>query len=480
MELENQRRPVSSSPLRVGVVFRTACLKGPDSRMFIGLRGPMVGIIMFSKIFDSSAPDFDSRLNDLVSGRRTSLVDSEITGEVAAIIKDVASRGDEAVCDWCEKLDGYRPALDTMEVPTERIWAAVEQADPDVVLALEQAHERIEQYHQGVAPEGCHPLGPDAGIRQRIVPIQSVGVYVPGGRAAYVSSVLMNVVPARVAGVEEVIMVTPAPRGVVPEAVLAAAAIAGVDRLFSVGGVPAIAALTFGTEHIPRVDKIVGPGNRYVAEAKRQVFGAVGIDMIAGPSEVLVLCDCDDYVGFAAADLIAQAEHDPCAVPMLLVPDSSLFDKVVEEIGVQLDELPRKDIVTQSISEQGIAFIVPERDQWSHILNQIAPEHLELLSDDAEELSLEVHAAGAVFLGPWSPEAVGDYAAGPDHVLPTSGTARFTSVLGTADFCRRMSVIHLDQKQSAELGPTVITLARSEKLEGHARSMEIRLRDTNN
>ncbi len=430
---------------------------------------------MLKTLLDRADTTFEPALNAWLQARRPGASDPALRDRVAEILAAVRDEGDEALLRLSRELDGRQAAdVEDLEVPTERVWAAVEQADPDVVLALEEAHERLERYHQGLLPEARHPLGADGPAYQRVLPVDRAGVYVPGGRAAYPSSVLMTAVPARVAGVDEVIMVSPAPGGEIPEAVLAAAAIAGVDRVFRLGGAHAIAALAFGTASVPRVDVIVGPGNAWVAEAKRQVFGLVGIDMVAGPSEILVALSDPAHADLAAADLLAQAEHDPQAIPMLLVPSRALLQEVTARIEARLESLPRKKIVRASLRGRGLGIVEPALDAWPALCDRLAPEHLELLGADAEAMASALRFAGALFVGPFSPEALGDYCAGPDHVLPTAGTARFASPLGPEDFMRRMSVLRFPRAEAEALRSIVTTLARAEGLEAHARSMEAR------
>jgi len=432
---------------------------------------------MFRTVLDTKDPSFRSKLTQWMRQNRAVTRDGAVTQRVEEILSDVRERGDLAVLEWTKTLDKLSvPSAMELELPIEEVWEAVETTDPEVLEAIEHAHERIEAFHQALVPSDKFPFGEDGPAYQRSVPLRRVGVYVPGGRAAYPSSVLMCVTPAKVAGVEEVVMVTPAPNGKVPRPVLAAAAIAGVDRVFTIGGAQAVGALAFGTEMIPAVDKIVGPGNQYVAEAKRQVFGTVGIDMIAGPSEVLVALLDPTLHKMAAIDLLAQAEHDPSAVPMLLVSCASDLESVCDAIEEELKDLPRADLARQSLNEQGLALIVSDHDLWPSLCNELASEHLELLGSDeaAQAMASSIDVAGALFVGSHSPEALGDYAAGPDHVLPTAGTARFASPLGPEDFRRRMSVLQFSQKECASLRDTVRVLARAEGLEAHARSIEAR------
>jgi histidinol dehydrogenase len=436
------------------------------------------GYLMFCTVLDASNPTFRAEFSAWLGENRSPGRDADVTDTVGKILDDVRNRGDEALLEWTRTLDGFTVTeASALEIPIEQVWEAVEITPPELLEAIEHAHERIEAYHSGLIPEARHPLGDDGPAYQRIIPLKRVGVYVPGGRASYPSSVLMCVTPAKVAGVDEVIMVSPASAGGLPTSVLAAAAIAGVDRVFTLGGAQAIGALTFGTETVPSVDKIVGPGNRYVAEAKRQVFGQVGIDMIAGPSEILVVLLDPEFSDLAASDLLAQAEHDPSAVPMVLVSNVEQLDRVRGHLQERLSDLPRADIARTSLEEKGLALVVPDRSIWAAICDEIAAEHLELLGapDQASGLASEISNAGAVFVGAHSPEALGDYVAGPAHVLPTAGTARFVSPLGPEDFCRRMSVLRFNGEELRALADTVCTLARAEGLEGHARSIEARI-----
>ena len=358
-----------------------------------------------------------------------------------------------------------------------RLISALENIPREQREALEQAAARIRAYAERQKLTSWQYTEDDGTVLgQQIAPLDSVGLYVPGGKAAYPSSVLMNAIPARVAGVGELVMVVPTPGGEVNELVLAAAAVAGVDRVFTIGGAQAVAALAYGTETVPRVDKIVGPGNIYVATAKRMVFGAVGIDMIAGPSEILVVCDGDTDPDWIALDLFSQAEHDEDAQSILVSPDAAFIDRVMESMERLLAEMPRADIITASINGRGIAIEVRDIDEAIEVANFIAPEHLELSLADAENVARRIRHAGAIFMGRYTAEAVGDYCAGPNHVLPTSRTARFSSPLGVYDFQKRSSLIGCSAEGASTLGRIASMLARGEGLVAHARSAEKRIK----
>ncbi len=424
---------------------------------------------------DSSQADFDDRLQALIAWE-DDLAES-VVDTVAAIIADVRRRGDEALLDYTRRFD--RLALESgaaLEVPSERLVAALDAIDPEQRRALQQAAERIRSYHQHQVleswqyrDEGGNLLG------QKITPLARVGIYVPGGKASYPSSVLMNAIPAKVAGVAEIIMVVPAPDGQLSDMVLAAAGIAGVDRVFTVGGAQAVAGLAYGTETLPAVDKIVGPGNIFVATAKRQVFGQVGIDMLAGPSEILVICDGSTDPDWVAMDLFSQAEHDENAQAILLSPDQAFIDAVLASIERQLSSMPRADIIAASLASRGAVIKTQDLQEAVTISNSVAPEHLELSVADPEALLEQITDAGAIFMGRYTSEALGDYCAGPNHVLPTSGTARFSSPLGVYDFQKRSSVIMCSEQGVRELGEIASVLARGEELTAHARSAELRL-----
>lgn len=402
--------------------------------------------------------------------RRAAQANTEIDKAVAAIMESVKQNGFSAVSDYSQRFDGKAP----YEIPPETLRAAYDDCPAALREALEQAADNIRDYNQRLLIESMEWTSPDGGKVGRLVRGMSrVGIYVPGGTAAYPSSVLMNAVPAKVAGVEEVIMVTP-PTENLSTAVLAAAYIAGVDRCIAVGGAQAIAALTYGAGPIPRVDKLVGPGNAYVAAAKRMAYGNLDIDMIAGPSEVLVVADDSADPTYVAADLLSQAEHDKLASAVLLTTSASLAQAVDAEIIRQTGYLGRTDIIFQSLRDFGCAIVCKDLEQAVEIANEIAPEHLELAVKAPRELLPKVKNAGAVFLGEWSPEPLGDYMAGPNHVLPTSGTARFFSPLSVDSFLKTMSVVEYSRESLASVKDQVIALARSERLTAHANSIEVR------
>jgi histidinol dehydrogenase len=394
---------------------------------------------------------------------------------VLDIIADVRKRGDRALFEWAERLDGAK--LESLRVSDEEIEQAVRRADREFIRSLEKAAERIRRFHEKQKERSWFETEESGAILGQLVrPLQRVGIYVPGGRAVYPSSVLMNAIPARVAGVKEMIMITPPrPDGTIADAVLVAARIAGVTAVFKAGGAQAIAALAFGTESVPAVDKIVGPGNLYVALAKRAVYGQVDIDSIAGPSEIAVVADETAHAGYVAADLLSQAEHDPLASSVLITPSAELAGLVQAEIERQCDRLERREIAERSIREQGAIVLVRDLDEAFDMANQIAPEHLEIMVREPWNWLGKVKNAGAVFLGSWSSEPVGDYLAGPNHVLPTSGTARFFSPLGVGDFLKRTSVISYTREALQVDGPDVIRLAEAEGLGGHAAAIRIRL-----
>lgn len=423
---------------------------------------------------DAAAPDFDTRLDALLAW--DSVSDAGVAQVVAEIIEAVKSRGDAAVVDYTNRLDRRSvSAMSELVVPAAELTAALEAIAPEQRQALEVAAQRVRDYH-------CHQLASSwqyteadgTVLGQKITAMDRVGLYVPGGKASYPSSVLMNAIPAKVAGVTELTMVVPAPDGVLNPLVLAAAAIAGVDRVITIGGAQAVAALAYGTDTIARVDKIVGPGNIYVATAKRAVFGQVAIDMIAGPSEILVLCDGATDPEWIAMDLFSQAEHDEQAQSILVSPDADFLDAVEKAMGKLLPEMSRRDIISQSLAARGALIKVPDMAAAVALSNRIAPEHLELSVADPEALLPDIRHAGAIFMGRHTPEALGDYCAGPNHVLPTSGTARFSSPLGVYDFQKRSSIIHCSPAGAAALAKTAATLAYSEDLEAHARSAEYR------
>lgn len=411
-------------------------------------------------------PGFDAALAALT--RFDAAESPQVRDAVRAILNAVRARGDAAVLEYAARFDGVSArSLRELEVRPR-----VEISGPQLA-ALRVAHERIRAFHERQRqPSWDYTEADGTKLGQLVTPLERVGLYVPGGKAAYPSSVLMNAVPAKVAGVREIVMVSPNPNPLV----LAAAALAGVDRVIGIGGAHAVAALAYGTESVPRVDKIVGPGNVYVAEAKRQVFGQVGIDMIAGPSEVLVIADGSVPAEWVAMDLFSQAEHDENAQALLLCPDKAYLDGVAAAMVRLLGEMPRRDTIAASLEGRGALIETRDLDEACAVANRVAPEHLELLVANPEALAAKIRNAGAVFLGRWSSEAIGDYCAGPNHVLPTSGTARFSSPLGVYDFQKRTSVISVSQSAARTLGETAKTLAEGEGLSAHARSAEMRFK----
>lgn len=424
---------------------------------------------------DKGDPDFDACLDQLLAW--DSVSDADVAQTVAAVLGDIRRSGDQALLDYTRRFDGVEvESVAALEFSQQQLQAALVEIDSDQRAALERAAQRIRDYHQHQRQESWQYQEADGTVLgQQVRAMEKVGLYVPGGKATYPSSVLMNAIPAKVAGVQELIAVSPTPGGSVNKMVLAAAAIAGVDRLFAIGGAQAIGALAYGTETIPRVDKIVGPGNIYVATAKRQVFGSVGLDMIAGPSEILVVCDGKTDPDWIAMDLFSQAEHDEDAQALLVSPCADFLDAVAASIERLLPEMERSDIIRQSLSARGALIKVADMDEAIALINRIAPEHLELSVDEPEQYLPQIVHAGAIFLGRHTPEALGDYCAGPNHVLPTSGTARFSSPLGVYDFQKRSSLINCSAAGSASLAATASVLARGESLTAHARSAEYRL-----
>ncbi len=401
---------------------------------------------------------------------RAAQANGEITRRVADILEDVRVRGYEAVREYSLRFDRTEP----YEIPASRLEEAYAACDPALIAALEHAAKNIRDYNEMLLTRSGRWTSPDGGQVGRIVRgLTRVGIYVPGGTAAYPSSVLMNAVPAQVAGVEEIVMVTP-PTENLNDAVLAAAKIAGVHRVIALGGAQAVAALTYGADWIPQVDKLVGPGNAYVAAAKRLAYGTLDIDMVAGPSEVLVIADCTADPKFVAADLLSQAEHDRLASAWLLTDSLELAQAVDEEMARQTGYLSRSEIMEESVARFGAAIVCPDLHRCAELANLVAPEHLEIVTEDPEALLPEIKNAGAVFLGAWSPEPLGDYLAGPDHVLPTSGTARFFSPLSVEAFLKSMSVIRFDRSSLSGLKDEIITLAQAEHLTAHANSIQVR------
>jgi histidinol dehydrogenase len=417
---------------------------------------------------------FEAGFRALLEQKRESAAD--VDAAVAAIIDDVARRGDSALIEYTRRFDRLDLAAHELRVSPQEIAAGAAAASPETIAALSVAAERIERFHRRQLPAPIDYVDA-AGVwlAQRWTPIAAVGLYVPGGTAAYPSSVLMNAIPARVAGVERLVMAVPAPDGVLNPLVLAAARLAGIDEIYRIGGAQAIAALAYGTATIPPVDKIVGPGNAYVAAAKRRVFGRVGIDMIAGPSEILVVADRDNDPRWIAADLLSQAEHDGAAQAILFTDDAGFAAAVEAAIAAHLRALPRADIARASWQRHGAIVILDDFAEAADLIDRIAPEHLELALAEAEALAARVRHAGAIFLGRHTPEAIGDYIAGPNHVLPTARSARFASGLGVLDFLKRSSLVRCDRASLAALAPAAIRLAEAEGLAAHALSLAIRL-----
>ena len=426
---------------------------------------------------NANQSDFAEHLDALLAWEGVS--DKAVNDRVEEIIAAVRANGDAALVEYTERFDGL--SVDSMAdliLDRKRLELALERITPEQREALSVAAERVRSYHEHQRQDSWRYTEADGTVLgQQITPLDRVGLYVPGGKASYPSSVLMNAIPAKVAGVPEVVMVVPTPRGEINELVLAAACLAGVDHVFTIGGAQAVAALAYGTESVPQVDKIVGPGNIYVATAKRAVFGQVGIDMIAGPSEILVVCDGQTDPDWIAMDLFSQAEHDEDAQSILLSPDADFLDAVEASLNRLIGELERDAIVRVSLETRGALIKVDDLQQACVLTNRIAPEHLELSVADPEALLPHVRHAGAIFMGRYTPEALGDYCAGPNHVLPTSGTARFSSPLGVYDFQKRSSIIFCSPEGASELGKTASVLARGESLTAHARSAEYRIKN---
>ena len=425
---------------------------------------------------DAASQDFDTQLSQLLAWE--SVADEQVESTVAEILREVRERGDVAVIEYTNRFDRrqLRSAADFC-LTREALQAALGRIAPAERRALEEAAERVRAYHQRQLQDSWQYSEADGTVLgQQITPMERVGIYVPGGKASYPSSVLMNAIPAKVAGVDCVTMVVPAPDDQLNDLVLAAAAIAGVDQVFTIGGAQAVAALAYGTDSIARVDKIVGPGNIFVAAAKRAVFGQVAIDMIAGPSEILVICDGATDPDWIAMDLLSQAEHDEQAQSILLCTDSGFLAAVADSLEKLLGELPRREIAAKSLAERGALIKVASLEDAIALANRIAPEHLELSVEDPQQYLPLIRHAGAIFLGRHTAEALGDYCAGPNHVLPTSGTARFSSPLGVYDFQKRSSIIFCSPAGADQLGRIASTLARGEGLEAHARSAEYRVK----
>ncbi|MDQ5888949.1 MAG: histidinol dehydrogenase [Pseudomonadota bacterium] len=424
---------------------------------------------------DSQAPDFRSRLHALLAFETAQ--DPQVDHAVQAILADVKQRGDAAVLEYTCRFDkSTATSLNQLEMSQATLKAAYDTLPEREKNALTQAAQRVRSYHERQKQQSWQYTDEDGTLLgQKITPLDRIGIYVPGGKAAYPSSVLMNAMPAQVAGVEEIIMVSPARGGDEQQLVLAAAYLAGVHRVFSIGGAQAVAALAYGTETIPQVDKIVGPGNAYVAAAKRHVFGVVGIDMVAGPSEILVICDGSTDPDWIAMDLFSQAEHDEIAQSILLCPDQAFIDQVQASIDKLLPQMPRREIIAASLANRGALIKVGSMDEACDIANFIAPEHLELSVAQPHDWLPKLRHAGAIFMGRFTSESLGDYCAGPNHVLPTSRTARFASPLGVYDFQKRTSLIEVSAAGAVSLGKIASVLAHGEGLQAHARSAELRL-----
>ncbi|MDJ0955354.1 MAG: histidinol dehydrogenase [Arenicellales bacterium] len=428
------------------------------------------------KRISSTDPNFDSELDALLN--RAHGVDQDVHAVVVDIIERIRLQGDQALVQLTRDLDrlDVRSAAE-LKAPAGESGRVLARINPKLRQALENAADRIRTYHQRQQLQSWEYVEQDGTrLGQKVTALDRVGIYVPGGKAAYPSSVLMNAIPARIAGVKEIIMTVPTPGGEVNDGVLAAAAVAKVDQIFYVGGAQAIAALAYGTDTIPRVDKIVGPGNTYVATAKKLVFGQVGIDMFAGPSEVVVCCDASVDPEWIAMDLCAQAEHDELAQAIVISTDGAMLDRVGMALNDLVPTLERADIVKTALQGQGGLIQVKDMQETVQVINRIAPEHLQLMVDNPRPMVDSVRHAGAIFIGPYSAEALGDYCVGPNHVLPTSGTARFSSALGVYDFQKRTSLIECSQPGASELAGTASTLARAESLTAHARSAEYRMK----
>ena len=427
------------------------------------------------KRYNSTQPDFDAQLKQLLAFEGDQ--DAAIEATVAEILNAVKTRGDAAVLEYSQRFDRLQAtSMAELELPKARLEEALTNLPHAQREALEQAAQRVRAYHERQVMQSWSYTEADGTmLGQQVTALDRVGLYVPGGKAAYPSSVLMNAIPAKVAGVTELIMVVPTPGGQLNELVLAAAAVCAVDRVFTIGGAQAVGALAYGTQTVPQVDKIVGPGNAYVAAAKRRVFGVVGIDMIAGPSEILVICDGKTDPDWIAMDLFSQAEHDELAQSILLSPDAAFLDAVAASIEHLIETMPRKEVIRTSLTDRGALIQVKDLDEAVAIANFIAPEHLELSVDEPEKWAKRIKHAGAIFMGRMTCEALGDYCAGPNHVLPTSRTARFSSPLGVYDFQKRTSLIQVSQQGAQHLGKIAATLAYGEGLQAHAKSAEYRI-----
>ncbi|MBS1033388.1 histidinol dehydrogenase [Gluconobacter cerinus] len=426
------------------------------------------------KRLDTLSASFEKDLANLLADRSSD--ERSVAEPVRAILADVRQRGDEALCDYTARFDRLTLPAEKLRISAEEIATQADLVPSDLMDALKTAARRIEAFHAAQMPKDLD-FTDDEGIRlgMRWTALDAVGLYVPGGKAAYPSSVLMNALPARVAGVQRVAMCVPSPDGVLNPLVLAAARLCGVEEIYRIGGAQAVGAMAYGTELIAPVDRIVGPGNAFVAEAKRQVFGHVGIDSIAGPSEVVVVADGNNDPRLAAIDLLAQAEHDEQAQAILITTDAAFADAVTAAVQTELETLPRTAIAAKSWEDHGAVIVVRDLDEAARIVNQLAPEHLEVLLDEPRAFSAKIRHAGAIFMGRYCPEAVGDYVGGPNHVLPTSRTARFASGLSVFDFIKRTTTIEADEAGLEKIGPAGVALAQAEGLDAHALSLSLRL-----
>lgn len=427
------------------------------------------------KLLKYSDPSFASDFDALVNDRRGS--DDDVSNDVRAIIRDIRDHGDAAIKKLTQKFDGFDLSAQGWTISKKQCEDALETLDPQLRSALELAAKRIASYHRAQKPED-RDYRDDDNIRlgAKWSAVDAAGIYVPGGRAAYPSSVLMNAIPAKVAGVERLVMVTPTPKGEMNQTVLAAAAIAGVDEIYRIGGAQAIAALAYGTKNIASVDVITGPGNAWVAEAKRQVYGVVGIDMVAGPSEIIVVADNQNDPSWIAADLLSQAEHDPTSQSILFTDDADFADKISSEVDILLSKLATGETASASWRDHGAIIICDNLDNAMPMVNRLAGEHVELAVDDPDRLFAMIKHAGSVFLGRHTPEAIGDYIAGPNHVLPTGRRARFASGLSVLDFMKRTSFIAMDENNFSAIGPSAVLLAEAEGLPAHAQSVRKRMK----
>ena len=429
------------------------------------------------KLLNTQSADFQSALQALLAFETAQ--DPKIDQIVADICADVQKRGDAAVIEYSNRFDGTSAqSMADLTLTQADLQAAFERLPANVQTALQQSAARVESYHQRQKMQSWHYTDEDGTLLgQQISALDRVGIYVPGGKAAYPSSVIMNAMPAHVAGVPEIIMVVPTPGGERNDIVLAAAFVAGVTRVFTIGGAQAVAALAYGTETVPQVDKITGPGNAFVAAAKRRVFGVVGIDMVAGPSEILVIADGSTPAEWVAMDILSQAEHDEIAQAILIATSQPYLDNVQAAMDKLIEEMPRRAIIEASLGNRGAMILAKDLDEACEIANYIAPEHLELSVENAQEWAPKIRHAGAIFMGKYTSESLGDYCAGPNHVLPTSRTARFSSPLGTYDFQKRSSLIQVSEAGAQSLGKIASTLAHGEMLTAHARAAEFRLKD---